>query len=77
MGPVTKLDQRNMVNLYQTRSNEYGGWVVGLVAKFSTTVVLVPCTVGYRTYNLEMIQSGSGGWVGPVIELSTLYKVLP
>ena len=37
------------VDLDQTGSNEYGGWVVGLVAKFSTTVVLVPCTVGYRT----------------------------
>ena len=32
---------------------------------------------GRLPYNLEMIQSGSGGWVGPVIELSTLYKVLP
>ena len=38
------------VDLDQTGSNEYGGWVVGPVGKFSTAVVLYSYLVGYNSW---------------------------
>ena len=72
---------------YQVGSKEYGESVSNQIKGIWWVGGGSSCQVlyhgGTRTlygrlpYNLEMIQSGSGGWVGPVIELSTLYKVLP